>query len=165
MNFNKGHRLRIALSSSNAPRFDPNPNTGGPLRGDTTTVVANNTIHIDAVHPSHLILPVTSGGTSVSAAQNEHFPSAFALSASYPNPMNEATRLAYTLHRTATVRLGVYNTLGQRVRTLIDGLVPRGVYHTSWDRRDTFGKQVPPGLYFFRLEVGRELRSQKVLVF
>ena len=165
MNFNKGHRLRVAISSSNAPRFDPNPNTGGPLRGDTTTVVATNAIHIDAAHPSHIILPITSGGTSVSAVQDESLPTAFELSASYPNPMREATRIGYTLHRTATVRLAIYNPLGQHVRTLTDGLVPRGVYHTSWDRRDTSGKHVTPGLYFFRLEVGRELQSQKVLVF
>jgi hypothetical protein len=59
--FNKGHRIRVAISSSNHPRFDPNPNTGRPFRSDNETVVATNTIHLDAGHPSHLVLPVTNG--------------------------------------------------------------------------------------------------------
>jgi predicted acyl esterase len=56
--FNKGHRIRVAISSSNAPRFDPNPNTGEPFRASDRTVVARNSIYHDAAHPSALILPV-----------------------------------------------------------------------------------------------------------
>ncbi len=56
--FNKGHRLRIAVSSSNAPRFDPNPNTGHAFRADQEHRVATNTLHISAKHPSRIILPV-----------------------------------------------------------------------------------------------------------
>ena len=56
--FNAGHRMRIAVSSSNDPRFDPNPNTGHPFRADNETRLAYNTIHRDALRPSHLLLPV-----------------------------------------------------------------------------------------------------------
>ena len=38
--FNAGHRIRIAISSSNDPRFDPNPNTGHPFRADDETRTA-----------------------------------------------------------------------------------------------------------------------------
>ncbi len=55
--FNKGHRIRVAISSSNAPRFRPNPNTGDPVEDPDRAVVATNTIYYDAAHPSHLILP------------------------------------------------------------------------------------------------------------
>jgi hypothetical protein len=57
----------VAISSSNDPRFDPNPNTGRPLRSDKETVVATNTIHLDAGHPSHIVLPVTNGTPSFSS--------------------------------------------------------------------------------------------------
>jgi predicted acyl esterase len=63
--FNRGHQIRIAISSSNDPRFDPNPNTGHPFRADDETQVAHNTIHRDAMSPSYVLLPVvkdTSGG-------------------------------------------------------------------------------------------------------
>jgi predicted acyl esterase len=56
--FNKGHRIAIHVTSSNDPRFDPNPNTGKPLRADAETRVANNTVHHDGAHPSRALLPV-----------------------------------------------------------------------------------------------------------
>jgi putative CocE/NonD family hydrolase len=56
--FNKGHRIAIHISSSNSPRFDPNPNTGSPLRADTLNQVATNSIHHDRLHPSRAFLPV-----------------------------------------------------------------------------------------------------------
>ena len=56
--FNKGHRLAIHITSSNDPRFDPNPNTGKPLRADNETRVANNTIHHSRVYASRVLLPV-----------------------------------------------------------------------------------------------------------
>jgi len=53
-----GHRVRIAISSSNSPRFEPNPNTGKPSGVNGKTEVATNTIYMDANHPSHILLPV-----------------------------------------------------------------------------------------------------------
>ena len=53
-----GHRVRVAISSSNAPRFEPNPNTGKPSGTDDKTEVAVNTIYMDANHPSHILLPI-----------------------------------------------------------------------------------------------------------
>jgi putative CocE/NonD family hydrolase len=56
--FNRDHRIRLDISSSNFPRFDVNPNTGEPLGRNTHTQVALNTIHHDAEHPSHIVLPL-----------------------------------------------------------------------------------------------------------
>ncbi|MGE0130437.1 MAG: CocE/NonD family hydrolase [Blastocatellales bacterium] len=56
--FNKGHRIAVHISSSNNPRFDPNPNTGKPMRADGETRVATNTIHHSLAHPSRILLPV-----------------------------------------------------------------------------------------------------------
>ena len=56
--FNTGHRIRIAVSSSNSPRFEANPNTGRAFRADKETRVAKNTVHLSAKHPSHIVLPV-----------------------------------------------------------------------------------------------------------
>jgi putative CocE/NonD family hydrolase len=57
--FQKGHRIRMEISSSNFPRFDRNPNTGGSIADETELRKASQTIYHDAVHPSHLVLPVT----------------------------------------------------------------------------------------------------------
>jgi hypothetical protein len=56
--FNKGHRIRVSVTSSNYPRFERNPNTGEPFHRNTTYVVAENTIYHDVDHPSHIILPI-----------------------------------------------------------------------------------------------------------
>ncbi|WP_226390769.1 CocE/NonD family hydrolase [Penaeicola halotolerans] len=56
--FEKGHRIRIEVSSSNFPRFDRNMNTGGNTYDETTGVVATNTIHHSAKHPSSISLPM-----------------------------------------------------------------------------------------------------------
>jgi uncharacterized protein len=56
--FNRGHRIRVHVTSSSAPGFDPNPNTGEPFRSSDRTRPARNTIHLGADHPSHVLLPV-----------------------------------------------------------------------------------------------------------
>jgi len=56
--FKAGHRMRLYVSSSNFPRFDPNRNTGEPILGATGGVKARQTVFHDAARPSALIVPV-----------------------------------------------------------------------------------------------------------
>jgi len=56
--FQRGHRIRLDISSSNFPRFDVNPNTGEPLNDNRRWQVAENTVYLDPKHPSHIVLPV-----------------------------------------------------------------------------------------------------------
>lgn len=56
--FARGHRVRLAVSSSNWPRFEANPNTGQPDRADLPPRVATNTLHLGNGHASHVVLPV-----------------------------------------------------------------------------------------------------------
>jgi putative CocE/NonD family hydrolase len=60
--FQKGHRIRLEISSSNFPRFDRNPNTGKEPWEETATVPAVQTIFHDPQHPSHLTLPIIPSG-------------------------------------------------------------------------------------------------------
>jgi len=56
--FQRQHRIRLDVSSSNFPRFDVNPNTGEPLNSNRRLQVAENTIYNDSDHPSQLLLPI-----------------------------------------------------------------------------------------------------------
>ncbi len=56
--FNRGHRIRVHVTSSSFPGFDPNPNTGEPFRASDRTRVARNTLYLDSRHPSQIILPI-----------------------------------------------------------------------------------------------------------
>jgi putative CocE/NonD family hydrolase len=56
--FLAGHSIRIEISSSNFPRFDRNPNTGGPFADETVLKQAKQTIYHSRLYPSHIVLPV-----------------------------------------------------------------------------------------------------------
>lgn len=56
--FKAGHRVRLDVSSSNWPRFDVNPNTGGPLGLEQRRQEARQTIYHEPEYPSHVVLPV-----------------------------------------------------------------------------------------------------------
>jgi uncharacterized protein len=56
--FLPGHRIRLEVSSSNFPRFDRNPNTGGVFGKDAQPVVAQQSVFHDRSRPSRLVLPV-----------------------------------------------------------------------------------------------------------
>lgn len=56
--FNKGHQIRVAVSSSNSPRFEPNPNTGDPHPIPGKTRTATNTLHLSNKRPSRILLPI-----------------------------------------------------------------------------------------------------------
>lgn len=59
--FNRGHRVRIVVSSSNAPRFMPSPNAETPPQAGSAAIIAHNTLHLDAAHASCIRLPVADG--------------------------------------------------------------------------------------------------------
>ncbi len=56
--FNEGHRIRLAISSSNAPRFEPNPNTPAPFHQNTHTFTAVNSIYYGGKKASFLSVPI-----------------------------------------------------------------------------------------------------------
>ncbi|SHO64222.1 CocE/NonD family hydrolase [Algoriphagus zhangzhouensis] len=56
--FEKGHQIRIEITSSNFPRFDRNLNTGGNNYDESEGVIATNSIHHGGIHPSRIVLPM-----------------------------------------------------------------------------------------------------------
>ncbi|RZV70627.1 MAG: CocE/NonD family hydrolase, partial [Flavobacteriaceae bacterium] len=58
--FEKGHRIRIEISSSNFPRFARNLNTGGNNYDEKDGVIAHNNIHHSSRYPSQIRLPIIS---------------------------------------------------------------------------------------------------------
>jgi uncharacterized protein len=61
--WNAGHRIRVEVSSSNYPRFLANPNTPDPITKNATYLVAHNTLYLDSIHPSCIILPEIAPGS------------------------------------------------------------------------------------------------------
>jgi hypothetical protein len=82
----------------------------------------------------------------------------------YPNPFNPETTIRYSVPDAAHIRLTVYNILGQVVQQLIDAPLSAGVYTARWDGRNTSGVSVAAGLYLFRLEIGHQIITRKMLL-
>ena len=91
-------------------------------------------------------------------------PESFAVSANYPNPFNPSTTIAYQLPSSAEVRLAIYNVLGQRVRVLIDRMVPPGYYQAVWDGRDMNGRSVGSGVYIYEFQAGSYRQVRKMML-
>ena len=97
--------------------------------------------------PGGLTVTVPGRGSSKAVAA----PLRLALDANYPNPFNTETQIAYTLPAAGRVALTIYNVLGQRERTLVEGLQSAGRYQVAWDGRNEEGAPVTSGVYFYRL--------------
>ena len=92
-------------------------------------------------------------------------PARLHLGQNYPNPFNPATIIPYQLPSPARVRLEVFNILGQRVATLVDGERPAGFHTATWNATDVSGRGVGSGVYLYRLlGLGERLTRSMVLV-
>lgn len=163
--FAPGHRIRVAVSSSNFPRYDANPNTGEPFRQHTTTLVATNTVYLDAARPSRLVLPVANAaGLGVVASLPPPAAGAvpFRLDAVAPNPFADELRLDLEMLRPVDLEAVVYDVTGRRVRALAGGRAGPGRIRPVWDGRDDEGRRLPAGVYVVRLRAGEFTRAARV---
>jgi len=62
------------------------------------------------------------------------------------------------------VSIDVYNSKGQRVRALVDGVRGAGAYQVVWDGRDFTGNRVASGVYFYRMTTGEYSAVRKMLL-
>lgn len=100
--------------------------------------------------------------TDLEDIQSEVLPTSFALGQNVPNPFNPATRISFDLPRASEVQLDVFNILGQKVRTLVEGYLPAGTHEVIFDGRGDQYQILASGVYFYRLEAGEFRQSLKM---
>ncbi len=89
-----------------------------------------------------------------------NFPGDFVLDQNYPNPFNPSTRIRFAVNNEQEVKLKVYNTIGCLVATLFNGKADANrVYEVEFN-----GKEFSSGIYFYRLESGSFIESNKMLL-
>ncbi len=91
------------------------------------------------------------------------------LQTNYPNPFNPETTIEYRLKgrygEAVNVSLTVYNSKGQKVRTLVDGIISLKEKHkATWNGRDEFGKAVSSGVYFYELKTNDSIQTRKMVL-
>jgi len=79
---------------------------------------------------------------------------ATALKGNYPNPFNPETTISYDVKVAAPVKIEIYNTKGQLIRTLISEVKGKGHYQIVWNGKDNNGISVASGVYHYRMQAG-----------
>ncbi|MEO0079950.1 MAG: FlgD immunoglobulin-like domain containing protein [candidate division WOR-3 bacterium] len=87
-----------------------------------------------------------------------------ALEDALPNPARERVTICWQIPKEGGVSLRVYNTAGQMVRTLASGRKRPGANSTVWDMRDSKGRLVADGVYFYSLETEGKRLSRKLVL-
>jgi len=110
----------------------------------------------------HPILATDITPTTGVEEQNAELPERFALQQNYPNPFNPTTIIRYDLPKQVHVKLAIYNLLGKRVRTLVDGMEAPGFRQISWDGKSDDGTRMASGIYIYRIETEGFVQARKM---
>lgn len=90
-------------------------------------------------------------------SEEEEVPNSIELRPNYPNPFNPSTNINFYLPEERSVRVGVYNIVGQQVALLLDDVVQQGEHSLLWDASDK-----PSGIYIVQLETGSRIFTRKI---
>jgi len=91
------------------------------------------------------------------------FSRAFSLDQNRPNPFNPGTEVAFRVPHAGDVELTIYDVLGRKVTTMVDGHLSSGFHHAAWNGRDRFGGEAASGTYLARLSWGGLHRTIKMM--
>jgi flagellar hook assembly protein FlgD len=81
-----------------------------------------------------------------------------------PNPFRESTTISYQLAERQRVTIAIYDLLGRRVQTLVDGPRAAGVHQTTWRATGSDGQALASGVYFCRMEAGAHTSTRKLVL-
>jgi Peptidase C10 family/FlgD Ig-like domain/Right handed beta helix region/Protein of unknown function (DUF1565) len=102
------------------------------------------------------------GGLLKPTVDRTSLPQMFALAQNYPNPFNPITDISFSLPEASDVRLEIYNIMGQKVKTLVEGQMDAGYKTVVWDGKSNSGSSVASGIYFYRLTAGDYVNTKKM---
>lgn len=94
---------------------------------------------------------------NLDTTNGRNIPESVKLNPNYPNPFNPTTTIPYEIAEDAEVKLTVWNMIGQKVATLVDGMVEAGAHQETWNANN-----MPSGIYIARFEVGNEVFTRKM---
>ena len=102
---------------------------------------------------------ITVGPTGIEDRTLSGIADNFALEQNYPNPFNPSTSIRYSLQKSSSVKLTVYDIHGQEVAVLARGVKPAGNYEVTFD-----AENLVSGVYLYRLEAGSFVETRKMML-
>jgi hypothetical protein len=99
-------------------------------------------------------------GAVPAAAKNINaLPAEYTLHQNYPNPFNPSTTIAFSLPRSASASLKVYDMLGREVGTLVNGYTTSGMHEIQFNAAN-----LASGIYLYRLTSGNFTEVKKMML-
>lgn len=114
--------------------------------------------------PHDMFMPAVTKLGKATGDIADAIPGSYELEQNYPNPFNPTTTIRYQLPENSTVKLQIYNMLGQVVNTLVSGNQQAGRYTVNWDGTSQFGEKVASGVYIYRLQAGAFSQTRKMML-
>jgi len=112
---------------------------------------------------SELTVQIGVGVEVVGIDESGLTPFEFALHQNYPNPFNPETNIQFDVAENSDVNVSIFNIMGQKVATLVNGNMDKGIYHIKWNGLSDKGIALPSGMYFYKMKTP-EYQSVKKLV-
>jgi hypothetical protein len=91
-------------------------------------------------------------------------PNDYVLTQNYPNPFNPSTEIVYEIPMDSQVRLTVYNSLGQKIATLVNSEQVSGKYQVTWNGVSDAGVAMSSGVYFYHIEADGFTKTMKMIM-
>ena len=109
---------------------------------------------------------VTNPGDPASVSYVAHAvqPNTFHLEQNVPNPFNASTRISFELPQAGSVRMTIYNTLGEAKRTLVNEVMAPGSHSVFWDGKSEDGRMLESGVYFCRMQTEQFTSNIRLLL-
>ena len=123
---------------------------GGYIRTETDindTDKTNNSNYINILHNPTVNV------------KEEILPMQYVLYQNYPNPFNASTKINFNIPQASEVNLSVYNILGKKVATLLNGFLESGLHSVIFD-----GRNLASGTYIYRLQTPIFIQTKKMLL-
>ncbi len=132
---------------------------------DYNVPFGNHTYSVTARYSSGDAEPVFSEEVIILSAEDTvNEPLATKLIGNYPNPFNPDTNISFSLKDEGSVTLEIYNTKGQRIKTLLDGNFDSGYHTISWNGKDANEQEVGSGIFFYRIKTGTYSATKKMIL-
>ena len=97
-------------------------------------------------------------------SNSEGIPTHYRLHQNYPNPFNPTTTLSYELPKDAFVNITVYDIMGKKIKTLVNGLQTIGYKTIKWDATNDQDYPVSAGLYLYTIHADDFRYTRKMAV-
>ncbi len=96
--------------------------------------------------------------------QRNVIPDSYSLNQNYPNPFNPETTIQYDIPEPVHVNIVIYNTLGEKIKTLVDEEKKAGVYTVLWNGTNDNGVKVGSGVYIIKMFTNQKVKMRKMLL-